>query len=166
MSAEDIQDEAAELYAEGLIVAKKLAQPSFTLSVDAIAFIHLPEFLAFTDQLELGCMVTAEKVEDVYYTPILLEMEFSWDKKDDFSLAFGNRFHLNDAGFTYEELLGSASNTSNSVSANWDSIVDFNKNYKDAVSSLLNNAFNVALHTIISSSDQEIVWDASDPKKR
>jgi len=161
MTAEDIQDEAEQLYLEGLVVAKKLAQPSFTLSVDSIAFLHLPEFLAFTNQLELGCMVTVEKTEDVYYTPILLEMEFSWDDKDEFALSFGNRFHLNDAGYTYEELLGTAAGTSSSVSANWDSIVDFNKNYKDMVSSLLNNAFNVALHNIISSSNQDIVWDAS-----
>ena len=161
MTAADIQDEAEDLYAEGLTVARRLSQPSFTLSVDSMAFIHLPEFVAFTNQLELGCIVTVEKTEDIFYTPILLEMSFSWDKKDDFSLAFGNRFHLNDAGFTYEELLGNLSGTSSSVNANWDSLVDFERNYKDAISSLLNNAFNVALHNIISSSNQDIIWDAS-----
>lgn len=161
MSAEDIQDEALELYDEGKQVLAKVSQPSFTLSVDAKAFIHMQEFLSFTNQLELGCMVTVEKDEDTFYTPILLEMEFSWDDKEDFSLSFGNRFRLDDAGSTYEELLGTAANTSSSISANWESIVDFKRNYKNDVADLLNNAFNVALKSIISSADQEIVWDAS-----
>lgn len=161
MSAEEIQDAAEELYAEGEIVLGQLSQPSFTLSVDAKAFIHMPEFLAFTQELELGCSVTVEKNESTFYTPILLEMEFSWDDKEDFSLAFGNRFHLDDAGYTYEELLGTAANTSSSLSANWESIVDFSRNYKSEISNLINNAFDVALHTIISSSNQDMVWDAS-----
>lgn len=155
------QGYAQELYDEGQIVLAQLSQPAFTLSVDAKAFIHMPEFLTFTQQLELGCMVTLEKNEDLFYYPILLEMEFSWDDKEDFSLSFGNRFHLDDAGYTFEELLGAANNTSSSVSASWDSIVDFNRNYKSQVADLINNAFNVALHTIISSANQDIVWDAS-----
>lgn len=155
------QGYAQELYDEGQIVLARLSQPAFTLSVDAKGFIHMPEFLAFTQQLELGCMVTLEKNEDLFYYPILLEMEFSWDDKEDFSLSFGNRFHLDDAGYTFEELLGAANNTSSSVSASWDSIVDFNRNYKSQVADLINNAFNVALHTIISSANQDIVWDAS-----
>lgn len=161
MTAEEIQDEAQELYDEGVLVAQKLSQPAFTLSVEAKAFIHMEEFAPFTNQLELGCMVTAEKTDGVYYTPILLEMEFSWDDKEDFSLSFGNRFRLDDAGCTYEELLGTAANTSSSISANWDSIVDFDRNYKNSISELLGNAFNVALHSIVSSSNQDIVWDAS-----
>lgn len=155
------QGYAQELYDEGQIVLARLSQPAFTLSVDAKAFIHMQEFLAFTQQLELGCMVTLEKNEDLFYYPILLEMEFSWDDKEDFSLSFGNRFHLDDAGYTFEELLGTANNTSSSVSASWDSIVDFNRNYKSQVADLINNAFNVALHTIISSANQDIVWDTS-----
>lgn len=158
---EEAQEFAEELYAEGAYVLSRLSQPSFTLSVDAKAFIHMPEFLTFIQQLELGCMVTVEKSEDVFYSPILLEMEFSWDDKEEFSLSFGNRFHLDDAGYTYEELLGAASNTSSSISANWDSIVDFDRNYKSKIADLINNAFNVALHSIISSSNQDIVWDAS-----
>lgn len=161
MTAEDIQDSAQELYEEGLLVAHKMAQPAFTLSVEAKAFIHMYEFLPFTEQLNLGCMITVEKNRSTFYVPILLEMEFSWDDKEDYSLSFGNRFRLDDASHTYEELLGNASNTSTSVSATWESIVDFERNYKDAVSSLLNNAFNVALHSIISSNNQDIVWDAS-----
>ena len=161
MTEADIQEEAEELYREGEYVLSQLSQPSFTLSVDAKAFIHMPEFVTFTEQLELGCMVTVEKSEDIVYIPILLEMEFSWDDKEDFSLQFGNRFHLDDAGFTYESLLGSVANTSSSVSANWDSIVDFNRNYKDSISNLINNAFNVALHNIVSSANQDIIWDAS-----
>lgn len=161
MSAEEIQDAAQELYDEGIIVASRMAQPAFTLSVDAKAFIHMYVFKEFINQLSLGCMVYVEKNESTLYTPILLEMEFSWDDKEDFSLSFGNRFRLDDAGFTYEELLGNASNTSSTIAGTWESIVDFEKNYKDAVSSLLNNAFDVALHSIVSSSNQDIVWDAS-----
>lgn len=161
MSSEDIQDEAQELLEEGESVLAQLSQPSFTLTVDAQAFIHMPEFLTFTNQLVLGCQVTVEKNEDVFYAPILLEMSFSWDDKEDFSLSFGNRFHLDDAGYTYEELLGNAASTSSSISANWDSIVDFKRNYKSEVANLINNAFDVALHKIISSENQDIVWDAS-----
>lgn len=161
MTAEDIQDQALELYEEGKQVLDRASQPAFTLSVDAKAFIHMDAFSYFTNQLELGCMVTVEKNDSIYYTPILLEMEFSWDDKEDFSLSFGNRFHLDDAGSTYEELLGNAASTSSTISANWDSIVDFKRNYKSQVADILNNAFNVALRSIVSSENQDIVWDAS-----
>ena len=161
MTAEQIQDMKQDLYDEAKIVAGRLSQPSFTFNVDADAFIHIPEFEAFTKDLNLGCMVTVERAEDFWYYPILLEMTFSYDDLEDFSLSFGNRFRLDDAGFTYEEMISSANSTSGQVNANWNSIVDFSRNYKSEITKLITDAFNVAAKSIISAADQNIVWDSS-----
>lgn len=161
MTPEQIQDMAQDLYDEALIVAGRLSQPSFTFKVESDAFIHIPEFVTFTNELKLGCMVTVERTEGFWYYPILLEMEFSFDDLEEFSLSFGNRFRLTDAGYTYEEMISSANTTSGQVNANWNSIVDFSRNYKSEITKLITNAFDVATKSIISAANQNIVWDAS-----
>lgn len=161
MTPEQIQDMAQDLYDEALIVAGRLSQPSFTFKVESDAFIHIPEFVTFTNELKLGCMVTVERTEGFWYYPILLEMEFSFDDLEEFSLSFGNRFRLTDAGYTYEEMISSANTTTGHVNANWNSIIDFSRNYKSEITKIITSAFDVATKSIRSAADQNIVWDAS-----
>ena len=88
-------------------------------------------------------------------------MEFSFDDLEEFSLSFGNRFRFTDAGYTYEEMVSSANSTTGQVNANWNSIVDFSRNYKSEITKLITDAFDVATKSIRSAADQNIVWDAS-----
>lgn len=161
MTDEEIMGYASELYNEAKLVSTNKSQPSYSFDIDANNYLFLPDFTAFTNQTKPGCIVHIEKDEDVLLHPILLEMEFSWDDETSFSMSFGNRFKLNDIGAAYEDLITDSATTAGQVQANWESIVDFSKNYKSEIEDLINNAFDVSLKRIISSSNEEQTWDSS-----
>ena len=161
MTDDEIMEYESELYEEAKTVSANKAQPSYSFDVDANNYLFLPDFSEFTSQTKPGCIVHIEKNEDVLLHPILLEMEFSWDDETSFSMSFGNRFKLNDIGAAYEDLISESATTAGQVQANWESIVDFSKNYKSEIENLINNAFDVSLKKIISSSNEEQTWDSS-----
>ena len=161
MTDDEIMEYESELYEEAKTVSANKAQPSYSFDVDANNYLFLPDFAEFTSQTKPGCIVHIEKNEDVLLHPILLEMEFSWDDETSFSMSFGNRFKLNDIGAAYEDLISESATTAGQVQANWESIVDFSKNYKSEIENLINNAFDVSLKKIISSSNEEQTWDSS-----
>lgn len=161
MTANDIQTYAMELYDEGVNALARISQPRYTFNIDSANFIFIKDFQTFTNQLEVGRVVNVEGKNEELYAPVLLEIEYSWHDIDTFNLTFGNRFRLSDSGYTYSELIGEATNTSGKVSNNWEQIIDFSKNYKSEINDLIRNAFDVALREIISSSNQDIVWNSA-----
>lgn len=161
MTPDIIQMYAQELYDEAEDELKRLSQPSYTFTVDAANFVFLQEYGLFTSQLEPGCMMYVEKDENNVFFPVLLEMIYSWDNPDNFSMTFGNRYRLDDSESTFGDLTAEVSKASSILGLNsgkWD---NFNRNYKKAVSSLINDAFDAAKNEIINSTNQEIVIDAS-----
>lgn len=161
MSAVDIQNSAMELYNEGRNALARMSQPRYTFQIDSTNFMFVKDFSSFTSQLALGCMVTVELDEDKFAYPILLEMQFNFDDHNDFTLVFGNRFKLEDSVYTYNELLGEASNSANRINANWDKINEFTERYKNSVDDFLNNSFDVSKQAIINANNQSQSWDAS-----
>lgn len=161
MTDEEIMGYASELYSEAKVVSQNKSQPSYSFTVDANNYLFIPDFAEFTNQTKPGCVVHIEKDDDTLLHPILLELEFSWDDEESFSMSFGNRFKLNDIGAAYEDLITDSATTAGQVQANWESIVDFSKNYKSEIENLISNAFDVSLKRIISSSDEEQTWDSS-----
>lgn len=161
MSAVDIQNSAMELYNEGVNALARMSQPRYTFKIDSTNFMFVKDFSSFTNQLRLGCMVTVELDEDKFAYPILLEMQFNFDDPNDFALVFGNRFRLEDAVYTYNELLSESHTTASRTNANWDKINQFTKRYKDAVSDFLTNAFDVAKNAIINADNQSLLIDSS-----
>lgn len=161
MTEADIQRYATELYNEGITVLGRMSRPRYTFSVNALNFMFLKTYEGFTNQLTPGCVINIENGSETIMYPILLEMSYSWDDLEAFSLSFGNRFRLNDTGYTYEDLISSAANTSGKLDVNWNSLLEFSRTYKTSVTDLINNALDVSLKDIISGANQDIVWNAS-----
>lgn len=139
----------------------KVSQPKLTLEVDAINFTTLSEFKAFTDQLELGRLITVEKRDGIYYRPALVSMTINLDDPTDFSLGFSSSSNLKDAAMTIADLLNQSVSTSRTLNANWDKITEFS-NKKEEMMELLKNPLDRTLRMMNENmSNQEFVVDES-----
>lgn len=100
----DEQYIAEQLLEQGKEAHKRLAQPSFSFSLDTTNFLFVEKFLPFIKQLELGSIINIEIKEGDWAYPMLLEISIDYDNPENLSLTFGNRFRLSSEEYTYGEL--------------------------------------------------------------
>ena len=151
-------DLSNDLLTCGYAELHKVSQPRFTFSIDSVNAMNQIEFRDQMEALELGKVVTIEKEEGLWYYPALLEISIDLDGHD-FSLAFANATRLNDWGFTYADLISSASATSRKVSASWYDLTSYSKE-KDNISSIIKDPLNTTLRAMTANMvNQEFVVD-------
>ena len=157
MTTTEIQDMSKQLLERGKKEMKKLLQPSFTFSMELANFLFAEKFKPFIDELKLGSLIQAEVKEDVWVSPILLEIDIDYDNPENFTMTFGNKFRLETSEWTFNELFNQ-SKTSNSVSRNYSSLIAPIKNggLNDQVTAYMQNSLNAANQEIISSENQDI----------
>ncbi len=156
---EEAIDLAKELMACGEKELARVCQPRFSVSVNSIKFIKIYAFRKFMYELALGKVITVEKTRDTYYYPALTEMSFSLEDDDTFELVFSNALKLNDWGFTYADLIASASNTSKNVISNWNELMDYSS-HKNSIQELLLNPLDKTLRLAEKNmNNQEFVVD-------
>lgn len=152
---------AQELMAAGTVELQKVSQPTFELSVSAVNFIKLIEFRTFTDQLELGRVITVERDDDTHYRPALTSIEYDLDESDTFNLTFSTAGKLDETEMTFADLLNESSSTSRTISANWSNLTDYWKN-KDEITSLINAPLDRTLRaTQANMANQEFTIDTT-----
>lgn len=152
-------DLARELMEAGKTELEKVSQPTFSMSVDAVNFIYLPEFLSYTNELELGRVITIEKDEDTHYRPALTSIEFDLDATNSFSLTFSTAAKLDETEMTFADLLNKSNSTSRTISANWSNLTNYSKD-KEQIGSLLKEPLNRSLRAMQSGmSNQEFTID-------
>lgn len=157
MTTTEIQDMSKQLLERGKKEMKKLSQPSFTFSMELANFLFAEKFKPFIDELKLGSLIHAEVKEDVWASPILLEIDIDYDNPENFTMTFGNKFRLETSEWTFNELFNQ-SKTTNSVSRNYSSLIAPIKNggLNDQVTAYMQNSLNAANQEIISSENQDI----------
>ena len=166
MTNSEIQDQAQELYDQAKDVLTKLALPRYTFELNAINFIFLQEYDEFTNNLQLGSIVTVEIRDGVYAYPVLLGFDLNYDDPGDFSLIFSNRLRLDDSSYIFTDLfdqMKTAAVSSGFNSIQWGS---WENNYKDDVSLFIESALDAALNNVVSSSNQDIIIDENGLKGR
>lgn len=152
---------AQELMAASAVELQKVSQPTFELSVSAVNFIKLIEFRTFTDQLELGRVITVERDDDTHYRPALTSIEYDLDESDTFNLTFSTAGKLDETEMTFADLLNESSSTSRTISANWSNLTDYWKN-KDEITSLINAPLDRTLRaTQANMANQEFTIDTT-----
>ena len=159
MSLVEIQEMAQKLYDQSIAILGKVSQPRYEFSIDAVNFLMLEEFAAFTSQLEMGSTVTLELEEGVYIYPALLGFDLDYENPNDFKLIFGNRLRLDDSSYAYSDLFNST--VQSSIRSGFESLQwsNFETNYKDDVSTFMDSALDTALNNIVSGSSQNILID-------
>lgn len=135
---------AKELMDAGKTELNRVCQPRFSFTVTSANFLKMPQFLKFAREIALGKVVTVEKNENTHYFPALTEMAFSLDKSENFSLTFSNSLKLTDWGYTYADLIKSASNTTRTVESNWSNLMDYSQS-KEQINQMLYNTLDRTL---------------------
>jgi hypothetical protein len=152
-------DLANELLDSGKVELSKVCQPKLQFSLTSADCTRQYEFREQMKELELGKIITIEAEEGVWYYPALLEIEYSLDEADTFSLQFANALRLDDWGYTYGDLMSDASSTSRQVSANWQNIISYSRN-KEEISSLLKDPLSSTLRASFANmNNQEFMID-------
>ena len=135
---------AKELMDAGKTELNRVCQPRFSFTVTSANFLKMPQFLKFAREIALGKVVTVEKNENTHYFPALTEMAFSLDKSENFSLTFSNSLKLTDWGYTYADLIKSASSTTRTVESNWSNLMDYSQS-KEQINQMLYNTLDRTL---------------------
>lgn len=116
-----------ELLEAGQVELSKVCQPTYTFSLNAVDFLRCYEFRDQASAMELGKVITVEKDDGVWFYPTLLEVSIDLDSSDSLEMKFGNSLRLDDWGYTYADLISSSAKTSNQVTANWNSLMEYSK---------------------------------------
>jgi len=181
MTNSEIQDQAQGLYDQAVKVLKKIAQPRYEFSLNAVNFTSLKEYLPFTNQLELGTIVTLDigGESNIYESdyvsssgshtmvyPALLEISMNYDNPSDFSLTFSNRLRIDNSNFQLSDLLNSNNTSSISTSFNSEQWSSWTKNYQDDVSSFIISSLDTARNNVVSGSTQNVLIDQTGIRVR
>jgi hypothetical protein len=165
MTAVDEQDAAQALYDQAQDVLSKVSQPRYELSLDAVNFISLPEFDVFTDQLELGTIVTAELKDGSTIETVVLELQFSFDDPTDFKMTLSNRLRLDGDNYKYSDLMGTVVETGSQLSFNSAAWSNWGE-HKDDVTTFITSALDATVNNLISNSNREITIDQTGLRGR
>lgn len=151
-----------DLYDYGRDTLNKLAWPSYSFKVDAANFLTLDEFIMFAHELTLGDRVYLQIEDGRPLSPVLIGVSINFERPNSLSLEFGDKYTANDSSFKLVDLL--------EKSVSMGKKVDFNKytysafidsGAQSAVHDFMTSALDVAKNKILSSGNQNIVWDES-----
>ena len=137
MTAVEVQDAAQSLYDQAEVVLAKISSPRYEITIDSANYINQEAFSTFTNQTQPGCSVVAEikdinAIESLFLLPqeqtlptnvlnvglvtvVMLEISFSFDDPEKFSITFSNRLRLDGGDFVYSDLVGQTVRTGATV---------------------------------------------------
>ena len=166
MTPAEVQDAGQSLYNQGVNVLERVSQPRYEFSVDAVNYMVLDEFSTFTNQTQVGCVVTAEIKDGSYISAVLLEISFSFNDPKSFSMTFSNRLRLDNGAFVYSDLMGQVVSTGSSVS--FDSLAwgNWETDYKNDVTQFITSSLNASVNNLVSNSNQDIIIDQNGLRAR
>jgi len=149
-----------ELFDYAASVLKDVATPTYEFSVDSANFIFSQEFEPFRDNLELGKAVYLRLSDGSVITPIIIEFELDFEKREDFSLVFSNRFKRHDQVNTLKDMIESSYSSSRSFDA---SKYIYNQTVGQAsmVSKFMSDSIDAAKNTILGASGQTVRIDGA-----
>lgn len=162
MTLVEEQDMQEQLLAQGQSILERVSTPRYTFSVDSANFLFLKEFQQFSQQLQLGSIVNIRVSDSLVATPILLQLEYTLDNPENFTMTFGNRHRLDDSAYIFSDLFNDAINSGVSSNFNqelWQKFV--NSGADVALNDLLTEAWDAAKNEIINSANQQIIIDGA-----
>ena len=144
-----------ELYDFAASVLDDLAIPTYEFDVSSGNFLFAKEFAPFRNQLELGKGVYLNIGNGEIITPYIIEFELNFEKQNEFSIVFSNRFKRHDSCNTLKDMI----EKSYSSSRNFDAskyIYNQASNQASAVSKFMNSSLDAAKNTILAATNQSV----------
>ena len=143
----------------------KRCKPQYQIEVDAVNFAAIPEFKEYTDQLELGNIITLDFGDNVLVESRLLKIHINWDSPEDFSLTFSSKNRLDGVFEQLAEIQSQANGVStayNISGTGWNTA----KNKTSSFSEYMSSTLNLAKQKLMNSSNETFVADSTGTKWR
>jgi len=156
MTQVEIQEAAQNLYDQAQTVLARISQPRYEFSINSVNYTVLQNFEIFTEQTEVGALVTIEVKDDDFISTVLLEYEIEFQNPSTFKLTFSNRLRLDNGGFTYADLQGQVVKTGSAVSFDSLKWSNWENDYKDDVTRFITSSLDASVNNLISNSNQDI----------
>lgn len=159
MTDAEVQEKAMDLFNLGKEVLDSMAIPRYSFTSEVINILALKEFKVFANQLDLGCEVTLQIGENLYY-PILLEYPIDFDNASKSTMTFCNDLRIDNDSFVLADIMNGVNNTvtsNNKYQGTWGDYV--NSGDKDVVNHLLNDALDLANKKVLSTTGQAPLID-------
>jgi hypothetical protein len=166
MTDVEVQEQAQELYDQGINVLDKISQPRFEFTIDSANFVFLREYLSVTTLLTIGSVITIELDETTNATPVLLEIKFNFYQPNEFSLVFGNRYRLDDSAYEFAELIQDTINRGSNIAVDTPLWKDWSTNHQQTVSDFVAGALDASKNKIVNSTNQTVTIDESGLRGR
>ena len=147
---------------------KKLDQvcyPQFNMTVDSINFPVIFKYKQWTEQLELGNIITIER-DGIVVSARLLKIHFNWDDLTDFSLTFSSKTSLEDGVFEFNEVRDMAQNASTSLDLKSTSWNQASINAKEFKWFTMQEFLDASIQGIVNSDNQDIIIDNTGLKAK
>lgn len=148
-----------ELFDYAVGVLSDLATPTYEFEVDSGNFLFAQEFEPFRNELELGKGVYLSIGSSVI-TPYIIEIELDFEKRNNFSLVFSNRFKRPDETNTLKDMIETSYSSSRSFDAS-KYIYNQTAQQASAVSEFMQGSLDAAVNTIIGAANQSVLINGS-----
>lgn len=158
---------AWDLYEYGDSILAKMAQPSYSFSVDSANFIALDQFLLFKNELELGQRVYVEVEDGRVLQPICTGARLYFDDRPKLELLFTDTFTATDSQSKLVDILENSVSMGKTLDAGkftYESWTDSGAN--SDLKNFINSALDTAKNAIMSSTDQAVSWDGAGLRLR
>ncbi len=166
MTAVEIQAQAQTLYDQAQNIMERVSQPRYEIGLELVNYTALEEFSLFTDQTEVGSIVTCEIKDGTYVETVLLEIEMQFDDPSSFSMTFSNRLRLDNGNFTYSDLVGEIVKQGSDVAFDSLQWANWSDDYKDDVTTFITSSLDATVNNLISNSNQDIIINQNGLKAR
>jgi len=116
MKPSQIKSQTRSLYREGVKVLARACYPRYEITGDFANIFFSNDYEDILDKLELGKLVTIEFDKSKIITPVLLEINITYDDPTNFTLVFSNRVRLNRSNFQFSDMFLDSARSSSGVS--------------------------------------------------
>lgn len=146
----------SELFEYASSVLSDNATPTYEFSLKTGNFIFAKDFTPFRKSLQLGNGIYLKLHNGEVITPYIIEFEIDFEKQEDLSLVFSNRFKRHDNVNTLKDMIEKSYSSGRSFDAS-KYIYNQSAKYIPKVTGFMQSSLNAAVNSIIGASNQSVI---------
>lgn len=148
------------LYDRASVQLGKVSHPTQEFQVDAKSFIFVKEFQQWSEQLETGCLINVELDANDVAELFLSNITVNYDDHS-VGMTFGNRYNKFDPKSLFNDMLGKISKSANTLELMKETLSPIKNGELDRLGEALLNSRNLTMDAALTSTDEDVVIDAS-----
>ena len=139
---------------------RRVSMPSQEFDVDVENFAFVKDFSHWTSQLKTGCSINVELKPDDWAVLFLSAITINYEDHD-MSLTFSSRLNKYDRKTLFQDLLGSVSQSANSISYVKDLTTPLKNGQFDQMAESLRTSKNITMERALAETDEQVIIDGS-----